>query len=336
MAGALRESAMANLDASEIDRTRPRLHEHDDREDEDARDGEVDKRPLPARIRAWVATHKGATAVILVVIATLVAGGVLLWRYLRTFESTDDAQIDGDITALSARVTGVVTAVHTTDNQHVNQGDLLVELDAADAKVALQEAEARVVRARAQNRIAQVDRGRSKTLVGSGSLAAEDLDQRTASAQVAAAELKAAEAALEQARLDLGYTRVFAAVSGIVGKKSVNVGDHVQPGQRLLAIVHSNDLWVTANFKETQLARMQPGQRARVSVDAFGVSYDAVVDSMPGASGPRFSLFPPENATGNYVKVVQRLPVRLRFVPGQPGLERLRPGMSVVPKVYLQ
>ncbi len=129
---------------------------------------------------------------------------------------------------------------------------------------------------------------------------------------------------------------VVAPVDGIVGRKSVAVGNHVQPGQQLLVVVQVDHLWVTANFKETQVERMRIGQRARVSVDAYGTDLDASVESMPGASGARFSLFPPENATGNYVKVVQRLPVRLRVFPNQKGYADLRPGMSVEPKVFIR
>jgi membrane fusion protein (multidrug efflux system) len=121
-----------------------------------------------------------------------------------------------------------------------------------------------------------------------------------------------------------------------VGRKSVNVGDHVQPGEPLVAIVQTGRLWITANFKETQLDRMAPGQHVTIDVDAFGRSFEGEVESLPGASGARYSLFPPENATGNFVKVVQRLPVRIRLAPGQAGLDRLRPGMSVEPKVRVR
>ena len=125
-------------------------------------------------------------------------------------------------------------------------------------------------------------------------------------------------------------------MAGVVGQKVVNVGDRVQPAQELLAIVQVDDLWITANFKETQLRRMNPGQVAEVHVDALDQTFRGRVESLPGASGARFSLLPPENATGNYVKVVQRLPVRIALDPGQPNLDRLRPGMSVEPKVWLR
>jgi membrane fusion protein (multidrug efflux system) len=157
----------------------------------------------------------------------------------------------------------------------------------------------------------------------------------TRAAQVASrrANLELAEAQARQAELNLAYAQVRAPVAGIVARKAMNVGDRVAPGQELVAIVQTDDVWVTANFRETQLGRMRPGQSARVHVDALGRSFSARVESLGAASGSRLSVLPPENATGNYVKVVQRIPVRLRFDPGQAGVEQLRPGMSVEPKV---
>lgn len=403
---------------------------------------EPKKRPLPARARAWARMHRRAARVLVVGAVAAVVLGVLLYLHFRSFESTDDAQIDGDISMLGARVGGTVVAVYVNDNQTVKAGDLLAELDPADYLVGVAEAEANVTQveaqteaqapnvpiteitnqtavttttkdvtsahaelaaarrdeesavarraeARARSALAQIERARSERLVAKGVVAPEDLDQRTTAAQAAAAELaaaeaaveaarkrieqqsarlvqaesrshevrtnapkqldieratlasheaavKAAHAALERARLDLTYTKIIAPVDGVIGRKSINVGDRVQPGEQLLALVQLDHLWVTANFKETQLARMRPGQAVRVSVDAYGDTLSGKVESMPGASGARFSLFPPENATGNYVKVVQRLPVRIRLDPGQAGLDRLRPGMSVEPKVYVR
>jgi membrane fusion protein (multidrug efflux system) len=166
--------------------------------------------------------------------------------------------------------------------------------------------------------------------------APRQLVAREATVQVRQANLELARAQLRQAELNLGYARVVAPADGIIGRKSVNVGDRVQPGQQLCALTQTGDLWVTANFRETQVRLMKPGQPADVHVDALDRSFHGRVESFAGATGSRYSLLPPENATGNYVKVVQRLPVRIRLDPGQPGLERLRPGMSVVPDVRIR
>jgi membrane fusion protein (multidrug efflux system) len=150
------------------------------------------------------------------------------------------------------------------------------------------------------------------------------------------AAVDAARAALQQAELNLSYTVIKAPVRGIVGKRAVSVGDRVGPGQPLLGITQIDQLWVTANFRETQVRHMQQGQAVSVHVDALGRDFDGKVDSLAGATGSRYSLLPPENASGNYVKVVQRLPVRIALLPGQQGLELLRPGMSVEPEVRVK
>jgi membrane fusion protein (multidrug efflux system) len=147
------------------------------------------------------------------------------------------------------------------------------------------------------------------------------------------ANLALAEAQAKQAELNLGYATVRTPVAGIVARKSVNVGDTVAAGQPLAAIAQTDDVWVTANYRETQLKRMRPGQRANVHVDALDEDFTGTVESLGGATGARVSVFPPENATGNYVKVVQRIPVRIHLDAGQPDMDRLRPGMSVEPKV---
>jgi membrane fusion protein (multidrug efflux system) len=159
---------------------------------------------------------------------------------------------------------------------------------------------------------------------------------RRATVSARQAAVKAARAQLEQAVLNLSYTRIATPVAGIVAKRTAEVGEHVTPGQQLLLVTQTADMWVTANFRETQLRLMRPGQPARIHVDALGAEFDGYVEAMPAASGAVTSLLPPENATGNFVKVVQRLPVRLRFKERQKGLERLRPGMSVVPRIRVQ
>ena len=144
------------------------------------------------------------------------------------------------------------------------------------------------------------------------------------------------KATLDQALLNLGYTKIFAPANGIVGKRGVQLGSRIQPGQTLMFVTETDNIWVTANFKETQLARMRPGEKVTIHIDTFGRNYQGYVKNMPGASGDRFSLLPAENATGNYVKVVQRLPVRILFQPGQDPDHLLHPGMSVEPSVWLR
>ncbi len=138
------------------------------------------------------------------------------------------------------------------------------------------------------------------------------------------------------AELNLGYTKIYAPVSGVIGRKTVELGQRIQPGQSLLAIVPLDDIWVTADFKETQLKYMRPGQAVKIHVDTFGRDYQGTVENLPGAAGTLFSLLPPENASGNFVKVVQRLPVRIRFNPDQDPQHLLRPGMSVEPQVRVR
>jgi membrane fusion protein (multidrug efflux system) len=157
-----------------------------------------------------------------------------------------------------------------------------------------------------------------------------------ARAKASAAQVAQRKALVEQARLNLSYCTIIAPVSGIVGKKTVELGQNVSPGQQLMAVVPLEDVWVTANFKETQLNRMKAGQRVRFTVDAYDHVYTGRIVAVGGASGARFSVLPPENATGNYVKVVQRVPVRINLDPGQNDDHRLRPGMSVDPRVILE
>jgi membrane fusion protein (multidrug efflux system) len=191
----------------------------------------------------------------------------------------------------------------------------------AAAQQAVQQAKARLSQAQANERAAQTG--------------PQQVASTHARALAALADVKQKRAALEQALLNLQYTKIVAPVSGEVNKNVV-AGLNVQPGQQLLTIIPLDEVWITANFKETQLKRMKPGQKAEVEVDSSGRTYKAHVDSIAGATGPLFSVLPPENATGNYVKIVQRLPVKLVLDPGQNRDHQLRPGMSVEPKVHLR
>jgi membrane fusion protein (multidrug efflux system) len=176
------------------------------------------------------------------------------------------------------------------------------------------------MRSLVQQREAQIDSARTAP--------EQSLDAQAQSSS-AQGELAQARADVYTAELNLSYTKVYAPVSGVVGHKTVELGHRVQPGQSLLTVVPVDDIWVTANFKETQLRRMHPGQPVTLHVDTFGRDYNGTVDDMAGASGPLFSLFPPENASGNYVKIVQRFPVRIRIDKDQDPQHQLRPGMSV-------
>ncbi|MGA2262019.1 MAG: HlyD family secretion protein [Acidobacteriota bacterium] len=202
------------------------------------------------------------------------------------------------------------------------------------ARSAISEAEQAV--AVAGSRLAQANQmvEQAQADVRSAGTGPEQVAVIQARALAAEAKVKLAESAVEQARLNLEYTTIRSATTGVVSKKNVEPGQVVQSGQPLLALVPLEDIWVTANFKETQLHAMRPGQPARITVDAYGRQFAGHVDSIAAATGARFSLLPPENATGNYVKVVQRIPVKIIFEKGQDPEHLLRPGMSVVPTVF--
>jgi membrane fusion protein (multidrug efflux system) len=191
----------------------------------------------------------------------------------------------------------------------------------AAAQQTVQQANQRLTQAEANHRTAETG--------------PQQVASTNARALAAVADVQQKRASLEQAELSLGYTKIIAPVSGQVNK-SVVVGMNVQPGQQLLTVVPLDEVWITANFKETQLRHMQVGQKVKIDVDSTGTTVRGHVDSIAGATGPVFSLLPPENATGNYVKIVQRLPVKIVLEPGENRDRRLRPGMSVVPKVYLR
>jgi membrane fusion protein (multidrug efflux system) len=407
------------------------------------------------RVNETKSGNGGRRGPLLIGVAVLLVVGVLgAWFYFAGKESTDDAQIDGHISPISARVGGTVIAVNVKDNQAVKAGQVLVQIDPKDYEVAVARAQAELATAEAdaagaganlpiisttsssdvtrtsasvdqataslnagQHNIAASkarldaatarqrdadaqavkaikDQERLKGLVAKdeisqqqydaavaqaeGARAAADsakagiaeaqmavsvaesrlietrgtLDQahanartaRTAPQQVEAAKarlaaadarVKTAKAAVAQAELNLQYTTVKAAVDGIVSKRTAEIGQIVQPGQPLLAVVPLNDVWVTANFKETQLSEMRPGQKVSIKVDGYGgKKFSGTVDSIAAATGARFSLLPPENATGNFVKVVQRVPVKIVFDPNSDPDHLLRPGMSVEPTVY--
>ncbi|MGA2116234.1 MAG: HlyD family secretion protein [Bryobacteraceae bacterium] len=390
--------------------------------------------------------------VLLFVLLIAVAVGVGLYLHYEDQVSSDDAEVDGHITAIAPKIGGNVVEVAVLDNQPVKEGQVLVRIDPRDfqarvdlAQAALERAESQLrsaqvgvpltnqttesttvassagvsdaqaelerarigveqaagadlavaeanVRTReADNDKAQADLARMKPLVDKAEISQQQYDAYVAAAKVTASQLRAdqqklesarqnaaakraaleaagsrleqakaqltfsqanrkqvairqadaataaaavseARAELEAARLQLSYTTLAAPVDGVVTRKSVEVGQVVQPGQALMAVIPLNTTWVTANFKETQLSHVQPGQRAEIQVDMYGKSVIGHVDSIAGATGARMSLLPPENATGNFVKVVQRIPVKI-LVDQTNGLI-LRPGMNVDVTIY--
>ncbi len=228
----------------------------------------------------------------------------------------------------------VVRYKQLVDKQEIAEQQYTQAVDTAQAAAAAVEgARASAEAARQQVTQAQARVQQSLAELESAQTGPKQVRIQQSQALASAALVAKSRAALEQAQLNLNYTRIVAPVDGVVAKRSAQAGEYVTPGQELLAIVPLDDIWVTANFKETQLKNMRPGQPVEIYVDAFGRDYTGRVESMAGGTGAVFSLLPPENATGNYVKVVQRVPVRIRIDKGQDPDHRLRPGLSVEPKV---
>ncbi len=378
---------------------------------------------------------------LIVGIVVLLVAGFFLWRYFNSYESTDDAQIDGHLNPVSARVSGHVQKLLVEDNQYVQAGQALVQIDPSDYQVLVARAQAdydnavaaaksagvnipittasaggqlssaeaevetaqanllaarqqtdvanaQLMQADANNTKAQNDLARYKQLVSKQEISQQQYDQAYAASQAGAAgvdatragvaaaqqQVKAAQsrvlqaqanlrsaqtapqqvasirsraqsaealveqkkAELDAAKLNLQYTSITAPVNGVVTNRTVEAGQNVQPGQELMRIINLDDIWVTANFKETQLRHMSVNQPVTIHVDTTGKDYKAHLQSFAGASGAITSLLPPENATGNFVKVVQRIPVKITFDQGETKAHDLRPGMSVEPKVWLR
>ncbi len=401
---------------------------HDMDEDEETR-----SQPAPAnrsrkeRAAGYFRERPWAKWVLALVAVAILAGGAFIWHYYSVRESTDDSQIDGHIDPIGARISGTVVRVLHDDNEIVQAGTLLVELDPVDYQVALdraradlanaqansaganvsipittttsssqllaadanvkaaerevESAKARVQEAQANYTKVSADLKRMEQLIAKDEISHQQYDAAVAAnnsarasldaaiANVASAQSKEAQAraqadaahtvpeqikvmrsragaasaevqkfqsAVAQAELNLKYTRIYAPVTGILSKRNVEPGQVVQAGQPLFSLVNLDDIWCTANFKENQLRNMHPGQRAKIYVDAYGRDYNGTVESISGATGSRFSMLPPENATGNYVKVVQRLPVRIRLDHGQDPNHLLRPGLSAEPTVFIK
>lgn len=346
----------------------------------------------PSAAPAAGSARKAKVILALIVISGLLVVGRMWWRSTY-FEETDNAYVDGYISAIAPRIDGVVTRVLFQDNQPVRAGDVLVELDPADyavrideikaqfleidaellkleATIAQDEAKVRALTAVSARRMAELKRYRLdaerqlalrnreiKAVTGTeldAAIAARDGAQADHSAQqeeiraaqanvevtrasrtVQIARKKVLTAKLRDAELQLEYTTIKAPVDGRIGHKSIEVGAHVVKGQRLLAIIQDG-VWVTANFKETQLRDLIPGQKVSIHLDSFpSEEIEGLVDSLAPASGAKFALLPPENATGNFTKIVQRVPVKINFAPNTPKalMERIVPGMSALIEV---
>jgi membrane fusion protein (multidrug efflux system) len=216
-------------------------------------------------------------------------------------------------------------AVSSSESARASADAAKSDVTAAEAAIAIAEQRARQARGSA---------AQAQAALQAAHTGPEQLRVTKARSDVANARVQQMTSALAQAELNLERTKITAPSAGVVSRKSVESGQVIQAGQPLFALVSQGDVWVTANFKETQLKSVQPGQRATVKVDGLGREFDGHVDSIAAATGAKFSLLPPENATGNYVKVVQRVPVKIVFEPGQDPDHRLRPGMSVAPTIY--
>ena len=395
--------------------------------------------PAPAP-RSYSRQKRRRNMLIAIGVLVVLVVGIFLWRYFSSYESTDDAQVDVHLYPVSARISGYVIRVNVDDNQWVQKGTVLAEIDPRDYEIAVAQAQANLAnaeataqslnitvpitsvntssqltsaasgienatagvvtaekqlvaahaqleQAEAEDVKAQEDLRRYKLLVDKKEVAEQVYDQALATAKgstaavtgaqanesaaqqgvqqaqarlvqaqanhqsaetgpqqvsstrarvrAAIADVEQKRALLEQAQLNLQYTKIVAPVDGEVNK-TVVVGMNVQPGQQLLTVVPLDEVWITANFKETQLKHMRLGQKAEIHVDSTGRTVNGHVDSIAGATGPLFSLLPPENATGNYVKIVQRIPVKIVLEPGENKNRELRPGMNVVPDVFLR
>lgn len=260
--------------------------------------------------------------------------GTLLYIWMHHGEEhTDNAQLEADVVAMAPRVGGYVTHLYVHDNQLVKKGDELLQIEPYEYVVALSRAKASVDAAKAEWDRAQKERERMEKL-GNEARSRQDLENAQASEQAAKAQFDLATADWMQAKKDMTDTKLIAPMDGKITERSVEQGALLQPGQRVFSIV-SNNLWVVANYKETQLENMRVGQRVEIEVDAYpDVELHGKIESIQAGTGARFSLFPAENATGNFVKIVQRVPVKI-VLDEQPAAElALAPGMSVEPVVH--
>lgn len=274
---------------------------------------------------------------IFIILGALLSVIVLYFGYQAImYVSTDDAQIDGHSVLLAAKVGGYVTAVHVIDGQKVKKGDVLVEIDDRDYKNTLDQEQADLDAIQVNLQDAQRNFNRLSELFKNGAVSRQQYDNASAAYFSAKAKFDAMTAQVAQAKLNLENTKITAPEDGVIARTSVEVGQLASPGVPLVGFVDSTERWVTANFKETQMSGIRPGAKADVSVDAISSeTFHGRVDSLSSATGATFSLLPPDNATGNFTKVVQRVPVRISL-PGltRHQIEELRVGLSVIVKVH--
>jgi membrane fusion protein, multidrug efflux system len=292
--------------------------------------------PTAARRRPPLYRRRWFLPAVAIALVVLVVAGAGYWWYSSGRVSTDDAFIEGRIVRISAQVDGQVTQVAVADNQQVKEGDLLVQLDDRELRAQLGQLESLLRSAEVMAQNAAIDARRAEELFGRQLIARQALDAAQALARSRAAEVEALRKQVAAARLKVSYTRITAPEAGRVTRRTVEEGAYVQVGQVLMTIVPS-EFWVIANFKETQLDRVRPGLPVEIKVDAYPrLRLRGHVDSVQAGTGARFSLLPPENATGNYVKVVQRVPVKIVLDELPPDPYVLGPGMSVVPTIKLR
>ncbi len=259
---------------------------------------------------------KKLTIFAVVAVLAAVAG---IWYLMSSLNavSTDDANIAGRVYTVATKIPGTVKTVNVRDNQKVKKNELLLEIDPADYKLQVNEAQANLDIRKSLLDQALRNKDRAESLSKRQAISQARYEDILTAYKVSQAQVGAAEAQLQIARLNLGYTKIYAPADGYVAEKSVEAGNQVMPGQALMAVV-SSDMWIVANYKETKLKNVQPGQKVKIQIDAYpGMTFKGRVNSIQRGTGAAFSMFPPENATGSFVKIVQRIPVKIVF-DGQP------------------
>lgn len=258
--------------------------------------------------------------------------------YHFTYVSTDNAQVQANTVLIAPKVSGYITKVNVIENQKVKVGEVLAEIDARDYENALAELESDMVSAQAHQTDAEKNYRRLSDLLRKGAVSRQQFDTAEANYREASAKLKAAAAQVEQAKLNLEYTKIKSPANGVIARKSAEIGMLAAVGNPVFGFVSSEERWVVANFKETEIPNISPGKEAKVTVDAIpGRDFQGVVQSLSPSTGATFTLLPPDNATGNFTKVVQRVPVRIKLVSlSTSDIDRLGAGLSAYVTVRIR